>query len=196
MSVTTIATGAPKYAHDEESIGYFYSLPITSSTIPTDAFTAPTGTPIDGGFVGDEGPTLTCELDSETKKDWNLDPVIQVLQGADATLEIPVFGWNEEQAGVIYGEDSVVETANGFKVAWAGELSERRFWFLELAGVNGNGRLIVDGQVKNPGSVQFNKGDALTHTVTLQLFKNAKFKDAKSRSSFFVWYDETKPVTP
>lgn len=189
MSVTTIATGAPQRAKDDEAIGYFYSLPITA-TPPADATTAPTGTPIDGGFVGEDGPTLTLEVDAETIRDWNLDQVLQVKQGNTATLEIPVFGWGIEQAKTVYGEDSVVETANGFRVAWAGELAPRQFYILELKGVNGNGRLIVDGQIQSPGSVQFQKQDALRHTVTITLFKNAAFRDAQDRSAYFNWFDE------
>ena len=187
--IATIATGAPKRSHDDEAVGYFYSLPLTA-TPPADATTAPTGTPIDGGFVGEDGPTLTAELDVETIRDWNLDPVVQVKQGNTATLEIPVFGWGIEQAKLIYGDDSVVETAKGFKVVWAGELPERRFFILELRGVNGNGRLIVDGQIQSPGTVAFQATDALRHTVTVQLFKNSAFKDAQGRSGLFAWYDE------
>lgn len=187
--IATIATGAPKHAHDDEAIGYFYQLPITA-TPPADATTAPTGTPIDGGFVGEDGPTLTAELDAEQIRDWNLDPVIQVKQGATATLEIPVFGWGEDQAKIIYGDDSVVTTTNGFKVVWAGELAKRQFFVLELRGVNGNGRLVVDGQIQSPGSTNFQTSDALRHTVTITLFKNPAFKDAKGRSGYFAWYDE------
>ena len=190
MSETaTIATGAPKHGHDDEAIGYFYALPITS-TPPADAPTAPTGTPVDGGFVGEDGPTLTAEIDAEAIRDWNLDPVVQVKQGTTATLEIPVFGWGIEQAKLIYGEDSVTETTKGFKVVWAGELPARMFFILELRGVNGNGRLIVEGQIQSPGSVSFQTSDALRHTVTVQLFKNAAFKDAKGRNGYFAWYDE------
>lgn len=196
MSETaTIATGAPRRGHDDEAIGYFYSLPLTS-TPPADATTAPTGTPIDGGFVGEDGPTLTAEIDAETLKDWNLDQVLQLKTGTTATLEIPVFGWGIDQAKTIYGDDSVVETATGFKVAWAGELAPRRFYVLELRGVNGAGRLIVEGQVQSPGSTQFQTSDALRHTVTVTLFKNAAFKDAKQRNAYFAWYDEAPAVTP
>lgn len=192
----TIATGAPQFAHDDGVVaGYFYSLPITD-TPPTDATTAPTGTPIDGGFVGEDGPTLTAELDAEMLKDWNLDDVLQLKTGSTATLEIPVFGWNEDQAKVIYGDDSVITTTNGFKVVWAAELAARQFFVLELMGVNGNGRLVVDGQVGSPGSTNFKKSGALTHTLTVKLFKNATFKDAKARSGYFAWYDETAPVVP
>jgi len=191
----TIATGAPRFAHDDgEVAGYFYSLPITA-TPPADATTTPTGTPIDGGFVGADGPTLTVELDTEMLEDWNLDEVLQLKTGATATLEIPVFGWNANQAKVIYGADSVVTTATGFKVVWAGELAARQFFILELAGVNGAGRLVVDGQVGSPGSTNLQKSGALTHTLSIKLFKNAAFVDAVGRSGHFAWYDET-PVIP
>lgn len=195
MSETvTIATGAPRTSHDDgEVAGYFYSLPITA-TPPTDATTAPVGTPIDGGFVGEDGPTLTAEMDSEMLKDWNLDDVLQLKTGSTSTLEIPVFGWNADQAKVIYGADSVVPTTNGFKVVWAAEIAVRQFFILELAGVNGNGRLIVDGQIGSPGSTNLKKSGALTHTLNIKLFKNAAFKDAKGRSGYFAWYDETAPV--
>ena len=53
-----------------------------------------------------------------------------------------------------------------------------------------NGRLIVEGQIQSPGSVSFQTSDALRHTVTVQLFKNAAFKDAKGRNGYFAWYDE------
>lgn len=187
--IATIATGAPQRGHDDEAIGYFYALPLTT-TPPADATTAPTGTPVDGGFVGEDGPTLTAEVDAETIRDWNLDQVLQVKKGNTAELEIPVFGWGPEQAKTIYGEDSVVTTTNGFKVAWAGELPPRQFFVLELRGVNGHGRLIVEGQIQSPGTVSFQTGDALRHTVKITLFKNSAFKDAKQRSAYFAWYDE------
>ena len=190
MSKTaTIATGAPRSGHDDTAIGYFYTLPLTA-TPPADATTAPTGTPLDGGYVGEDGPTLTAEIDAEMIKDWNLDGVVQVKTGTTATLEIPVFGWSIDQAKLIYGADSVVTTTDGFKVAWAGELAPRRFFVLELRGVNGAGRLIVEGQIQSPGSVNFKTSDALRHTVTVGIFKNAAFKDAKSRTAYFAWYDE------
>lgn len=193
MSETaTIATGAPKHGHDDEAIGYFYTLAATAAP-PADATTPPsTGTAVDGGFVGEDGPTLTAELDAEQIRDWNLDPVVQVKQGTTATLEIPVFGWGQDQAKTVYGDDSVIETDNGFKVVWAGELAERKFFVLELRGVNGNGRLVVDGQIQSPGTVAFQASDALRHTVTITLFKNPAFKDAKGRSGFFAWYDEAE----
>lgn len=190
MSETaTIATGAPKSGHDDTAIGYFYYLPLTE-TPPSNATTPPAGTPVDGGFVGEDGPTLTAEIDAEMLKDWNLDGVLQVKTGTTATLEIPVFGWGIEQAKMIYGADSVSTTTGGFKVAWAGELAPRQFFVLELRGVNGSGRLIVDGQIQSPGTVNFKTSDALRHTVTVSIFKNPAFKDAKTRNAYFAWYDE------
>lgn len=189
-TITPIATGAPKHAQADSTAGYFYMLPLTE-TPPADAKSAAPGTAIPGGFVDEEGPTLTAEIDSDMKRDWNLDQVLQLKTGVTATLEIPVFGWGPEQAKLIYGADSVIETGETFEVVWAGELPERAYFVLELAGVSGDGRLVVDGQVQSPGSTQFKKGDALAHTVTVALFKNANFKDAKGRSSYFRWMDGT-----
>lgn len=194
QTVTPIATGAPKHAHDDGAAGYFYKLPLTE-TPPADASSPAPGTAIPGGFVGEDGPTLTAEIDAEFIRDWNLDQVLQLKQGVTATLEIPVFGWNVEQAKLIYGDDSIIETDKGFEVVWAGELPERAYFVLELAGLNGNGRLVVEGQVQSPGQVQFQKGDALRHTVTVALFKNANFKDAKGRSGYFRWMDESGEVS-
>lgn len=190
MSETTIPVGAPRHSQADGPVGYFWTLPITA-TPPATAVAEPTeGTAVSGGFVGEEGPTLTADVEQEIIRDWNLDQVITVKTGNTATLEIPVFGFGADQAKLIYGEDSVVETAGGFRIAWAGELAERRYFVLDLAGVNGNGRLVVDGQVASPGSVQLQKNAAITHTLTINLFKNPAFKDAKDRSAYFDWMED------
>lgn len=192
-TVTPIATGAPRGAKEDSAAGYFWRLPLTE-TPPTDAKSKVPDAAKSGGFVGEDGPTLTAELDSEFLKDWNLDQVLQLKQGVTATLEIPVFGWGVEQAKLIYGEDSVKETDTGFEVVWAGELAAREYYGLELAGVNGNGRLIVEGQLGSPGETQFQKGDAQRFTLTIALFKNSNFKDQKGRAGYFRWMDEKGSV--
>lgn len=192
-TITPIATGAPKHAHDDGAAGYFYMLPLTA-TPPTDSKTEPPGTAIPGGFVGEDGPTLTAEIDADMLRDWNLDQVLQVKTGVTASLEIPVFGWGVDQARLIYGDDSVIETDSGFEVVWAGELAVRAYFVLELAGVSGDARLVVEGQAQSPGQTQFQKGDALRHTVSVQLFKNSNFKDGKGRSGYFRWMDNTGSV--
>lgn len=190
-TVTPIATGAPKHAKDDKATGYFYTLPLTA-TPPADATSAAPPGATSGGFVGEEGPTLTAELDSEFLKDWNLDQVLQLKQGVTATLEIPVFGWGEEQAKKVYGEDSVITTADGFEVVWAGELAERQYIVLELAGLKGDARLVCEGQLSSPGQTQFSKTGAQSFTLSYALFKNPAFKDAKGRAGYFRWMDGTK----
>jgi len=194
-TITPIATGAPKHAHDDSASGYFYMLPLTA-TPPVDATSEAPGTAIPGGFVGEDGPTLTAEIDADMIRDWNLDQVLQVKTGVTATLEIPVFGWGPEQAKLIYGDDAVIETAEAFEVVWDGELTPRRYFVLELAGVNGDARLVCDGQVQSPGSTQFQKSDAQRHTVTVTMFKNNNFLNAKGRSGYFRWMDGTGVVVP
>ncbi len=192
-TVTPIATGAPRGAKEDTAVGYFWRLPLTE-TPPEDATSKAPEAAKSGGFVGEDGPTLTAEIDSDFLKDWNLDQVLQLKQGTTATLEIPVFGWDADQAKLVYGEDSVEETDTGFEIVWAGELAVREYYVLELAGVNGNARLIVEGQLGSPGETQFNKADAQRFTLNIALFKNSNFKDTKGRAGYFHWIDEKGSV--
>lgn len=190
-----IATGAPKGAKDDFAVGYAWRAPLTT-TMPADANSEVPAEAQSMGFVGEDGPTLTAEIDADFIRDWNLDQVLQVKQGTTATLEIPVFGWGIEQAKLIYGDDSVVGTEDNFTVVWAGELAKREFYALELAGINGSGRLMVEGQLSSPGQTQFQKGDAQRFTVTVALFKNKQFTDSKGRAGYFKWVDQAGVVTP
>lgn len=187
--MTTIAVGAPKTPKGETT-GYFYMLPITE-TPPTDATTAVGASAIDVGFVGADGVALTAEIDSEMIQDWNLDDVLQIKNGASASVEVPVFGWSMDQAKVIYSADAVSGTEDNFKVNWAGELPAHVYLVFELRGVNGDARLVCEAQIASPGEVSFTTNTALTHTVTAALFKNENFKDGKGRSSFFSLMDGT-----
>lgn len=188
-----IAVGAPR--NPKGVVGYLYMLPITA-TPPSDATTALAAEKKDLQYVTSDGVTLTSTLESDMIADWNLDDVLQVKTGANASLSVPVFGWGREQAEAIYGEDSVITTPNGFRVAWAGELPPHVWLVAELRGVNGHGRLVVDAQIASPGEVSFVTNAPITHTIEAALFKNEAFEDAKGRPSYYNWFDETAPVTP
>lgn len=187
-----IAVGAPKQPKSDV-VGYLFTLPITE-TPPADGFTALPSGAVDAGYVGEDGVTLTAEIDAEMVKDWNLDDVLQMKNGASASIEIPVFGFSEDQAKIIYGDDSVIKTANGFKVVWAGELPPHMWLVAELRGSNGDARLVCDVQVNSPGEVQFVTNKPVTHTLSAALFKNSKLPDAKGRAGYFALYDEAAPT--
>lgn len=187
-----IAVGAPKQAKTDV-VGYLYTLPITE-TPPTNGYSALPTAKKDVGYVGEDGVTLTAEIDAEMVKDWNLDDVLQIKNGASANVEIPVFGLTPDQAAVIYGPDSVVTTTDGFKIIWAGELPPHVWLVAELRGANGDARLVCDVQVNSPGEVQFVTNRPITHTLSAALFKNSALQDAKGRAGYFALYDEADPT--
>lgn len=191
MSATPIAPimiGAPK-GSKTSTVGYAYALPITA-TPPTDATTA-LATPMDVGFVGSEGVTLTSELETEMWKDWNLDDVIQLLQGASSSISCPIAGFTPDQAKVLYGADSVTSGVSSWSVVFTGELPPHIYLVFELRGVNGKARLVAEAQVTNPGEVVFSKSAPITHTLTANLFKNENFTDAEDRPGYWALYFDT-----
>lgn len=181
--VEPIMTGAPKGSY---TTGYAFWMPITA-TPPSDAHT-----PIaDGanliGLIGEEGVTLTSEIESDMKKDWNLDDVLQINQGSSSSVTHDVFGFNKTQAALLYGQDSVVENADGtWRLVFTGELPPHIYLVYELHGQEGHARLVAEAQLSNPGEVSFVKSDALTHTLEANLFKNPLFKDAKDRDGYYA----------
>lgn len=188
MTAAPIMIGAPK-GTKTATVGYAFALPITA-TPPTDAKTALV-TPMDVGFVGSEGVTLTSEIEAEMWKDWNLDDVLQVLQGASATISCQIAGFTQDQAKVLYGADSVVAGTDSWRVAFTGELPPHIYLVFELRGLNGHARLVAEAQVANPGEVVFSKSAPVTHTLTANLFKNAAFKDALDRPAYWALYVDT-----
>lgn len=185
MATTPIMVGAPQGAKTDAS-GYAFWLPITA-TPPTAASTVLTS-PNDVGFVGSDGVTLTSEMDTEMWQDWNLDDVLQLLNGASSTISAPIAGFGPEQAKLIYGSDSVVEDvapATTWRVVFTGELPPHIYLVFELRGLGGHARLVAEAQVSNPGEVAFVKNQPVTHTLTANLFKNAAFKDKNGKPAYW-----------
>ena len=191
MTATPIMIGAPK-GSKTGTVGYAFALPI-AATPPADAKTALVA-PMDVGFVGSEGVTLTSEIDAELWKDWNLDDVLQLVQGSSSSISCQIAGFTQDQATVLYGADSVIAGTNSWRVVFTGELPPHIYLVFELRGINGNARLVAEAQVANPGEVVFSKSAPITHTLTANLFKNEAFKDAKGRPGYWaLFFDTTTP---
>lgn len=178
-----ILIGAPQ-GTKTDTVGYAFWLPITA-TPPTAAATELV-TPNDLGFVGNDGVTLTSELDTEMWKDWNGDDVIQILKGSSSSIKAPIAGFTPKQAKALYGPDSVVEEAGGiWRVVFTGELPPHIYLVFELRGLAGHARLVCEAQVANPGEIAFKKDAPVTHNLEANLFKNPLFKDAANRPAYW-----------
>lgn len=188
MATTPIMIGAPAHAKEAgKTVGYAFYLPITAIP-PTDTTTTPAAA-VDVGFVGSDGVSLTSDIDAEMWQDWNLDDVIQISKGASATVECQIAGFNQDQARLLYGADSVVDGPNDtWRVVFTGELPPHIYLVFELRGAKGHGRLVCEAQVSNPGEVAFKKDEPVTHTLEAALFKNPAFKDAKGRPGYWGMY--------
>lgn len=185
-----VLTGAP----DQRTTGAIWSGPVMMPyTDPEDPFTSdlPDGF-TDGGYVGEEGLTLSLDRSTADIKDWNGDIVRKILEEFSGTLTYQHLEVSEFSLTETFGADNVAlfkaaaqehGTQRKVKIN-ATELPRRARWYRMK---DGDARVVIlapNSQVTEVGDVSFVKNDAIKLENTVSCYPD------NEGNSIYIFLDD------
>ena len=161
------------------------------STLPTDATTAADVAFVKGGYVGEDGLTMTVARTTEKIRAWGGDTVRVVQTEHDCTFSWTYLETNAESAKAVYGDDNVTTTAatssagNLLDIKVNSDTLPHKAWSFEMKDGDRRGRVVVpDGQITEVGETTFVHSNATGHQVTLEAFP-----DENGNKAYIYWDD-------
>lgn len=165
------------------------------TTAPTDARTALGASWSTGGYVGEDGLSLSLSRSFTAIKDWSQSTVRKALTDFDGTLSFPFMQIDEFAADEMFGSTNVTATAkstthgNELSIGIGAELAPAKSWCFNMK--DGERRVRVycpEAQVTEIGDVSFVPGSAHQYPVTLSAYPDSSGK------SIYVFYDDGELV--
>lgn len=147
------------------------------ATLPTDTAAAVDAAFTKGGYVGEDGLTMTVARTSEKIRAWGGDTVRVVQTEHDATFAWTFLETNEFTAAAVYGDDNVVATpasasaGNLLAIKVNSETLPHKAWVFDMKDGDARIRVVVpNGQITEVGETTFVHTNAVGHQVTLEAF--------------------------
>lgn len=173
------------------TVGAVATAPL-GTTAPTDARTAlPSANWTTGGYIGEDGLSMSISRSMTSIKDWSLSVVRKALTDYDGTLSFPFMQADEFAMGETFGAANVTTTAANtthgeiLKVGIGSELPEAKSWCFNMKDGDRRVRVYVpNGQITEVGDVSFVPGSAHVYPVTLSTY------DDGTGHSIYVIYDD------
>ena len=165
------------------------------TTAPTNARSALGGSWTTGGYVGEDGLTLSLSRSFTVVKDWSQSTVRKALTDFDGTLQFPFMQIDEFAMGEIVGAANVSATAattthgNQLAVEFGAELAPMKSWCFSMKDEDRRVRVYCPcAQVTEIGDVSFVPGSAHQYPCTLSCYPDSDGK------SIYVFYDDGEVV--
>ena len=161
------------------------------TTAPTDARTALSGTWTTGGYIGEDGISLSINKTFTTVKDWSQSPVRKALTDFDGTISIPWLQVDQFFATEAFGSSNVAVTAatsthgTQMKVSVGPDVPDIKAWCFSMKDGNRRVRVYVPkGQITEIGDVPFTPTAPNAYPSTLSCY------DDGTGHSVYVFYDD------
>lgn len=161
---------------DQQTTGAIAKAPI-GTALPTDATTALDAAFVSGGYVSENGLSLTPEYSTVDIREWNGGLVRRLKQSFDGTLTWEMLQTDAESMKTAFGDGNVTVTAadtthgNRMAIQLGKDLPERASWAFNMKDGSNRVRIVVpDGQITTVGEVSFTSSAAVIWPVTLSTY--------------------------
>lgn len=172
-----VLTGGPK-----EFTGGTFRAPLTTA-VPADATTALGSGFVDGGYVSEDGLTMSISKSQEKIRDWGKS-VVKVIQSEhDVTFSWEYIEFSREAAESFFGKENVTFTAGTSGESPTPdtltiEINDKTLpierWVFEMADGDVDIRVVVpQGQMSSEGGeFAFNKNGVIRIPMTIEALKD------------------------
>ena len=141
------------------------------STVPADAAAEVPAPFAPGGYVGEDGLTMTVARSSEKIRAWGGDTVRVVQTEHDCTFTFTFLETNEFSAQAVFGDDNVEATGSALAIKINSDPLPHKAWVFDMKDGDKKIRVVVpDGQITETGETTFVHSNATGHEVTLEAF--------------------------
>lgn len=161
---------------DQQTTGAIAKAPI-GTPLPTEATAALDAAFVSGGYVSENGLSLTPEYSTVDIREWNGKLVRRLKQSFDGTLNWEMLQTDAESMRTAFGDDNVTVTpadathGNRMAIQLGKDLPERASWALSMKDGSNRVRIVVpDGQITTVGEVSFTSSAAVIWPVTLSTY--------------------------
>lgn len=170
-----VLTGGPK-----EFTGGTFRAP-KGTALPTDASTALDPAFKDGGFVGEDGLTMSIAKSQEKVRDWGKSVVKVIQTEHDVTFTWEYIEFSREAAESFFGVENVTFTAGTPGTTpdvLTVEINDKTLpvssWVFEMSDGDTDIRVVVeDGQAASEGGdFAFNKNDVVRIPMAIEALKS------------------------
>lgn len=163
----------------------------TSTSAPTDATTTLPGTWVSGGYVDENGISITVNRSTTPIRDWSKNAVRNILTEFDGSIAVNFLQVDEWSAQRVFGSTNVTKTAATtikgelIKVSIGGTLPPMESWCFNMKDGNAKIRVYVPrGQITDVTTMEY-KPDA-GHVIGGKL----QCYDDGTGHSIYVFYDD------
>ena len=161
------------------------------TTAPTSARAALGGSWTTGGYVGEDGLSMSLSRSFTAIKDWSQATVRKALTDFDGTLSFPFMQIDEFAMDEIFGSSNVAATAhttttgNQLTAKVGAQLAPRKAWCFSMKDEDRRVRVYCpEAQITEVGDVSFVPGGAHQYPCTLSCYPDT------SGYSIYVMYDD------
>lgn len=150
------------------------------------------------GYLTDEGPTLTTEIDTEELREHNGTLVRKPISAFDATVEANIMQADADGWKMVVGEENVTVTpattghGEQLRIKLGAHLSEPQAWALRIK--DGDYRMIVlvpNGQLTSELEISFVAGEPITLPASI-----SGYDDSNGETVYIYTDDGQKLSTP
>lgn len=167
------------------------AIAVLGTTAPTDARTALGASWSTGGYVGEDGLTLSISRSTSAIKDWSQSNVRKALTDFDGTVGLSFLQVDEFAAKRVFGASNVTVTAantthgNELSIAIGAELPDMESWCFNMKDGDRRVRVYLPcAQVTEVGDVTFVPSAGNAYPATISCYPDASGK------SIYVFYDD------
>lgn len=166
------------------------------TTMPTDARTALPNTWNDGGYVSEDGLSVSVTRSVTPIRDWSKNAVRNLLTEYNGTISLAFLQVDEFAAQRMFGASNVTKTAASsahgeqLSIAIGAELPPREAWCFSMKDGNARVRVAVpNGQMTEVNQIDFkpDAGNIIGGTL-------ATYDDGTGHSIYFI-YDDGEVVS-
>lgn len=170
-----MAASDVRVASPATGTGGILAAPSTTATLPTDTAATIPAPFVKGGYVGEDGLTMTVARTSEKIRAWGGDAVRTVQTEHDVTFAWQFLETNEFTAAAVFHEDNVTATPASasagtlLAIKVDGKPLPPRAWVFDMVDGDAKIRVVVpNGQITEVGDTTFVHTNATGYEVTLE----------------------------
>ena len=177
------------------TVGAVATAPL-GTALPTDARTALAGTYTTGGYVSEDGISLSLNRTLTTLKDWSQASIRKAISEFDGTVQCAFIQVDEFAAKEMFGTSNVTKTAANathgelLKIEIGAELPTEKVWVWSMKDGNRRVRVILpNAQVTEIAAVPFVPTQGNAYQCTISAYPDASGK------SIYIHYDDGKTTS-
>ena len=179
---------------DQSTTGAVYVAAV-GTTAPTDAKTALSGSWTDGGYVDENGISITVNRSTTPIRDWSKAAVRNILSEFDGSIAVNFLQVDEFSAQRVFGSSNVTKTAATttkgelIKVSIGAQLPPVEAWCFNMK--DGDARIrvyIPNGQITDVAEMAYKPDQGHVIGGTLSCY------DDGTGHSIYVFYDDGQVV--